>query len=164
MNELTTREKILLSLMAVAVTLTLFYFTGQLLNQRKHDLQTNLTQTINYLDQAKTLAREWKYLAEIKTPPVNSMALVTQVERVADQLGLRENLQLNALSANVPPGMEGLRVTLDKVNLDQAIEILYQIENNKPVLLVNNLDMGKIPGSTLLRLSFLIFKQKPNQS
>ena len=66
--------------------------------------------------------------------------------------------------SNPPEGLDGVQVRLDKLNLDDALEVLYKLENNQPVLQIEQLLFSVAPGSRVVRLNFQVFKQSPRSS
>ena len=162
MSELSQREKALIGIMGLLIV-ALF---GGLIFNKLSRYQSGLVQLQKgkqkQLETVLDLGKEWRHLQGIPTARVMPDALSSFIESTARRLQIIENLQLNALPSN-PSGMEGVQVRIDQLNLDQLFGIIYTIETNRPVLLVEQLDISISPGSRLLRASFRVFKQSKEE-
>ena len=163
MRELTLREQLLLGLLLlVGLAFGGVYVQKQLAGQEAL-LQQQLDNRRQQLRQLQALASEWNQLKNRPLAPVMEQPLSAFIEAVARDLKIQDNLQLNALS-NPPEGLDGVQVRLDKLNLDDALEVLYRLENNQPVLQIEQLLFSVAPGSSVVRLNFQVFKQSPRSS
>ena len=163
MRELNLREKLLLGLLLlIGLAFGGGYVQKQLAGQEAL-LQQQLDNRRQQLRQLQALASEWNQLKNQPLAPVMEQPLSAFVEAVARDLKIQDNLQLNALS-NPPEGLDGVQVRLDKLNLDDALEVLYRLENNQPVLQIEQLLFSVAPGSRVVRLNFQVFKQSPRSS
>ncbi len=163
MRELTLREQLLLGLLLlIGLAFGGVYVQKQLAGQEAL-LQQQLDNRRQQLRQLQALASEWNQLKNRPLAPVMEQPLSAFVEAVARDLKIQDNLQLNALS-NPPEGLDGVQVRLDKLNLDDALEVLYRLENNQPVLQIEQLLFSVAPGSRVVRLNFQVFKQSPRSS
>jgi type II secretory pathway component PulM len=158
MSELSQREKVLILVM-LALMITLL--AGLILNKLSNytsQLTYQYTSKQKQLEDVKKLEQDLIYLHEIPTAPIMPSSLSSYVERIARVLQVHDQLQLNVLTSN-PPGMEGVQVRIDKMNLNQLFGALYMIEKERPVLLIEQLDISISPGTRLLRASFRVYKQ-----
>ena len=163
MRELNLREQLLLGLLLlIGLAFGGVYVQKQLAGQEAL-LQQQLDNRRQQLRQLQALASEWNQLKNRPLAPVMEQPLSAFVEAVARDLKIQDNLQLNALS-NPPEGLDGVQVRLDKLNLDDALEVLYRLENNQPVLQIEQLLFSVAPGSRVVRLNFQVFKQSPRSS
>ena len=163
MRELNLREKLLLGLLLlIGLAFGGVYVQKQLAGQEAL-LQQQLDNRRQQLRQLQVLASEWNQLKNRPLAPVMKQPLSAFVEAVARDLKIQDNLQLNVLS-NPPEGLDGVQVRLDKLNLDDALEVLYKLENNQPVLQIEQLLFSVAPGSRVVRLNFQVFKQSPRSS
>ena len=149
----------------IAIMLILLAYTGgtlgfQKLRNHRAQIQANLTLKQKQLEILQLLEKEWLALNRYPTLPVIPQSLNASLENMARQLNIGEKLQLNPIP-KPPLGMEGIRVRLNRLNLDEMFDILYFLENHKPVLLIEQWEIITLPSSALLRLSFRIFKQNP---
>lgn len=111
------------------------------------------------LAQINHLERDWLKVNRLRRTPTMSQSLNAFIENGTRRFNVQNNLQLNALSS-VAEGIEGIQVRLDRLNLDQLFDILFFLENRRPVILIDQLDIRTLPSSDLLRLTFRIYKQK----
>ena len=110
------------------------------------------------LEQLQLLAREWEMLQREPSAPVMKQPLSSFIENVARSFAIQDNLQLNALP-QVEEETEGVQVRLDRLKLDQLMDMLYQLENHRPVLRLSQLNISISPGNRLVRASFQVRKQ-----
>ena len=157
---LSSREWILISIMLLLLVIIGGTLGLQKFQIYRAQIQASLTLKEKHLEMLQHLEKEWLALNRNPTLPVIAQSLHASLENTAQYLNIGEKLQLNPIP-NPPPDMEGIRVQLDQLNLDEMFDILYFLENHKPVLLIEQWEIITIPGSDLLRLSFRIFKQKP---
>jgi len=159
MLNLTIREQLLIALMF----LLLFVLAGILgvkyLNSQEKHLQLQLSEQEKQIKQVRKLSREWETLEKTPTSPVISQPLSSFVENIARSLQIQDNLQLNVMN-NVEMGTEGVKVSLDKLKLDNLFSILYRLENHRPVIRTSHLSISISPGDRLVRASFQVHKQK----
>ncbi len=110
------------------------------------------------LEQLQLLAREWEMLQQEPSAPVMKQPLSSFIENVARSFAIQDNLQLNVLP-KVEEETEGVQVRLDRLKLDQLMDMLYQLENHRPVLRLSQLNISISPGNRLVRASFQVRKQ-----
>lgn len=127
-------------------------------DRQQQRLSLMLTEKREQLHLARTLHDEWQDLKQKPTAPVMRQALTTFIEKVARSFAIQDNLQLNALTS-VEQGMEGVQVRLDRLKLDQLTDMLFQLENHRPVLRMSQLNISISPGSRLVRAGFHVHKQ-----
>ncbi|MBF0288417.1 MAG: type II secretion system protein M [SAR324 cluster bacterium] len=159
MRPLTQREYILVAMMLALFTLIAITFGLRKLGANDAEIREKLVSTQQQMELVTELEREWEQLSRIPNLPTIPQSLNTFVENGARKFKLENHLQLNALTS-VPESTEGIQVKLDRLNLDQLFDMLYFLENHKPVLLMEQLDILTIPRSNLLRASFRLYKQK----
>ena len=150
MRELTLREQLLLGLLLLIGLASGGVYVQKQLAGQEALLQQQLDNRQQQLRQLQILAREWNQLKNRPLAPVMEQPLSAFVEAVARDLKIQDNLQLNVLS-NPPEGLDGVQVRLDKLNLDDALEVLYRLENNQPVLQIEQLLFSVAPGSRVVR-------------
>lgn len=160
MRSLSLREYILITVMLLLMAAAGGRFGYQQLEERYAQLQASLESKQQQLEVVEQLEKEWLALNRHPDLPTFPQSLNAFLENTAEQFQVKEQLQLNPIT-NAPLGMEGIRVRLDRLNLDQMYELLFFLENHKPVLWIEQLDLATIPGSDLIRLSFRIYKQTP---
>ena len=121
-------------------------------------LSSRLEEKKLQLEQLQLLAREWEMLQQEPSAPVMKQPLSSFIENVARSFAIQDNLQLNVLP-QVEEETEGVQVRLDRLKLDQLMDMLYQLENHRPVLRVSQLNISISPGNRLVRASFQVRKQ-----
>ena len=121
-------------------------------------LSSRLEEKKLQLEQLQLLAREWEMLQQESSAPVMKQPLSSFIENVARSFAIQDNLQLNVLP-QVEEETEGVQVRLDRLKLDQLMDMLYQLENNRPVLRLSQLNISISPGYRLVRASFQVRKQ-----
>ena len=161
MLNLTIREQLLIALMFLILFVLAGIWGVKYLNLQEKYLQQQLSEREKQIKQVRNLSREWKTLQKTRTAPVMSQALSSFVENIARSLQIQDNLQLNVLN-NVEKGTEGVKVGLDRLNLDNLFSMLYRLENHRPVIRTSHLSISISPGDRLVRASFQVHKQLSN--
>ena len=159
MFELTLREQILIIFMFLLAFILAGIWSVQQLNRQENTLQRQLDSREQQLNQVRALSHEWTEVQSKPTAPVMPQALSSFVENVARSLQIQDNLQLNVLNA-MPAGVEGVKVGLDRLKLDQLLDMRYRLENKRPVLRTSHLSISISPGNRPIRASFQVRKQK----
>ena len=121
-------------------------------------LSSRLEEKKLQLEQLQLLTREWEMLQQEPSAPVMKQPLISFIENVARSFAIQDNLQLNVLP-QVEEETEGVQVRLDRLKLDQLMDMLYQLENHRPVLRLSQLNISISPGNRLVRASFQVRKQ-----
>jgi type II secretory pathway component PulM len=158
MRELTLREQILIGLMLILMVSLAGVWVNQRVVREQERLELQLESRKRQLQEARQLSQEWSALQQKATAPLMQQPLSSFVESVARAVKIQDHLQLNALP-NAPEGTEGVQVRLDQLLLEDLMEMLYRLENNRPVLKLSQLDLSISPGSRLVRASFQVHKQ-----
>ena len=121
-------------------------------------LSSRLEEKKLQLEQLQLLAREWEMLQQEPSAPVMKQPLSSFIENLARSFAIQDNLQLNVLP-QVEEETEGVQVRLDRLKLDQLMDMLYQLENHRPVLRLSQLNISISPGNRVVRASFQVRKQ-----
>ena len=158
MRSLSLREQLLIALMVlIAVGLGIF-LVFQNHRQTEKKLSSQLEGQKLQLEQLQLLAGEWEILQQEPSAPVMKQPLSSFIENVARSFAIQDNLQLNVLQ-QVEEETEGVQVRMDRLKLDQLTDMLYQLENHRPVLRLSQLNISISPGNRLVRASFQVRKQ-----
>ncbi|MBF0277616.1 MAG: hypothetical protein HQM13_07495 [SAR324 cluster bacterium] len=166
MRALTFREYLLIAIMLLLGIGAAGRYGYQQLESYKSTIEAERVLKQKQLEIVGQLEKEWAELNRRTPLPVIPQVLKTFVENGVKKLKLEEkqhNLQMNDLSS-VPENMEGIQVKLEQLNLDQMFDILFFLEDNKPVVLVEQMEISNRPGTDLLRLNLRIYKQKYGES
>lgn len=158
MRSLSFREYFLIVIMLLLMAVAGGMFGFQKLEERHLQVQARFSLKQQQLEMVKQLEQEWLTLNRHPILPTLPQSLNALIENAAQKFEVKTQLQLNPIT-NPPQGMEGIRVRLDQLNLDQMFEVLFFLENHKPVLLIEQLEIITIPGSNLIRFSFRLYKQ-----
>ena len=154
MRSLTTRELGLIGVMAILAVV----FFIILITQDQRTSPIAFQKAVVTVEQLDALEQQWRELESQKLPPLLSKPLYVFLEQKAEELELSKQLELNEL-ATTPEGQEGVSVELNRIYFDKLIQFLYILENNKPIILVKQLNITLVPGTDLLRASFQTYKQ-----
>ncbi len=144
-------------MLLVGAVLGIFLFF-QNHQKTEKQLSSRLEEKKLQLEQLQLLAREWEMLQQEPSAPVMKQPLSSFIENIARSFAIQDNLQLNVLP-QVEEETEGVQVRLDRLKLDQLMDMLYQLENHRPVLRLSQLNISISPGNRLVRASFQVRKQ-----
>ena len=159
MPDISMREQLLIALMFLLVFVLAGMWGMQQLNRQGKNLLLQLDKQELQIKQIRSLSSEWDQMRRTPTAPVMPQALSSFVENIARSLEIQDNLQLNVLTT-VQKGTEGVKVGLDRLKLDHLMTMLYQLENNRPVLRTSHLSISISPGNRQVRASFQVHKQQ----
>ena len=158
MRSLSLREQLLIALMLLVGAALGIFLVFQNHQKTEKQLSSRLEEKKLQLEQLQLLAREWVMLQQEPSAPVMKQPLSSFIENVARSFAIQDNLQLNVLP-QVEEETEGVQVRLDRLKLDQLMDMLYQLENHRPVLRLSQLNISISPGNRLVRASFQVRKQ-----
>lgn len=157
--EISQREKILIAFMLLLGIVFLSSLILQKVEEQQQSLEKRTDLQQSQFKNAQKLEREWIQVNQVRPLATISRSLTSYMESMARDFNLQQQLQLNAINSVNLEGIEGVEIRLNPLNLDQMFDIIYFLENNRPVLLVKELEINSIPGSQLLRMTFQVFKQ-----
>ena len=158
MRSLSLREQLLIAMMLLVGAVLGIFLVFQNHQKTEKQLSSRLEEKKLQLEQLQLLAREWEMLQHEPSAPVMKQPLSSFIENVARSFAIQDNLQLNVLP-QVEEETEGVQVRLDRLKLDQLMDMLYQLENHRPVLRLLQLNISISPGNRLIRASFQVRKQ-----
>lgn len=151
---LSQREKILVFVaMAILIPLALFRFVLMPIQKRQQDLATGIVSLKNQITQAEVLGQEYRYLQ--KNTKTQSVSISKQIDSLLrrNRLKARSKITLE----EKPGGGQRLVLKLDELNLTELTNIIYQIENSKPVVMIDNIDVNlSFKNKELLRVSMAL--------
>jgi len=158
MSNLSMREQLLIT----SILLIIFIIAGiwgmQRFDRQEKILLQQLAKLENKIKKVSFQSKELKDIKRSATASVMLQALSSFVEKIARSLEIQDNLQLNELT-NLENGTEGVKVGLDRLKLDDLMQMLYQLENHRPVLRTSHLSISISPGNRQIRASFHVHKQ-----
>lgn len=158
-QNLSSREKSLIGLMGAILLVFLAFLGFKFIQISSGGSDDQLNLRIVDLQQIRKLRQEWEQLNSLPEIPTSTLSLITILERTANSFQLKDSLQLNELPS-ISEGLEGVQVKLENLNLDQVFHLLYFLENYRPVILIEPLEVSRLPNSDVLRVSFRAYKQK----
>ena len=159
MSRLSIREQVLIVFMILLAFILILIWGIRQLNSHEELLKLQGVNLELQIKKIRLLSNEWRQLQRTATAPIMPQALSSFVENVARSLEIQDNLQLNVLN-NVNNGIEGVKVGLDRLKLDNFVSMLYQLENHRPVLKISFLSISISPGDRQIRASFQVYKQQ----
>lgn len=160
---LSTREKLLVVLLAVMVVAIGLYLGVGSLSGRIADLHGRVAVRQALLQKATALNAEMQGLRQSapvsRTPRTRS--LIGFVEQLAQQVGVRDRIQLNAIPRDTASGLQGLEVKVNGLSLDEAVNLLYTLEDAEYRLVIDQLELSpSFRDKDLLRLSMRVLTRE----
>lgn len=157
---LSSREKLLLALLAVAVLGAGGFMGTRALQGYQQTLAARLDAREAALKQVRALRAEWTRLSRLPRARPLRQPLIGYVERLARREGLGERIQLNRIPLE-QEDLESVELTVDALTLDEALKLLYAVENSDPPLVIQQLELTPAYRSKeLLRVTMRILAQK----
>ena len=138
---LSRRDKMLILGLGVFIALLLVYFIADQLGGYRAGIEKKIGQHTAMLNKVKVLAAELGSSREIQRNPGKIISLIGHIEQLADKNALKERLQLNRVPLDKSKGVEGVDIKLDQLNLDQIVSFLFLLENSKPQLVIDQLEI-----------------------
>jgi hypothetical protein len=87
--------------------------------------------------------------------------LIGYIEQLAARNGLKDRIQLNLVPTDKARGVEAINIKLDNLSLDDMVSFIHAIENSKPVLVVDQMEItNSFRSQDQLRLSIRVLAQK----
>ncbi len=135
--ELSQREK-LLAFIALAVLgpLLLVRFVFIPIQNYQVELSNKIVNMEKKLIQINTLGQELKHLKKETRSTSGSLSKI--IDRILRQSKLKSKSV--TIVGNQPKGGQRLVLKLEEINLTELCTIIYKIENNKPGILIENID------------------------
>ena len=151
---LSSREKLLL-IICVGIVLPLLIINFLLLPILNHQRQTrngiaNLEKNIS---QIEYLGKELKYYK--RNQRKRTISLNKRVDSILRQTNLKSKSQTSV--EDRPNKGQKLILKLNELNLTELANIVHKIEHNKPVIIINNLDIShSFKDEQLLRANLIL--------
>lgn len=156
--KLNQREKLLL---IGAIILLAPFLVYRFVMVPIHELQVNQTSKINNLVKKDSLlnlfGQELKYLK--RANQTRSVSLNRRVDGILRQVNLKTRSR-TVVEATPAGGEQRLVLKLDQVNLAELANLIYKIENAKPVIVIENIDINpSYQNKKLFRISTALGSQ-----
>lgn len=158
---LSRREKLLVGILAGLAALTILYFLVAQMRGWEQQLQKDISRQQFLLDKARILAAGLeKTAAKPRSRNKPKRSLIGYIERLAAQNALKDRVQLNRVAIDKSKGVEGIDIKLNNLTLDEMVKFLYEIENSKPPLVVDKVDISQsFRAKKKLRLTLRVLGQ-----
>ncbi len=154
---LSQREKTLVVIaFVVLLPLLLYRFVFQPVTRHQQFLNKNIESLKEKIEQTTLLGQEYKYLKQAtRTKPV-SLSKKTDTILRQEELKSRSTIHLE----ENPKGGQRLVLKVDEINLTELTQLIYKIENSKPVVMIDNIDLGhSYKNKKLFRVSMALISK-----
>ena len=158
---LSTREKLLLLMLAVAVVLAALFFTAQGLRGYEQELSAKVGERESTLRQVSELNRELNRLKRIPAPKRLERPLIGSLESLAQEFQMADRLQLNLVPQERAKKLESVEMRVDSMTLDEMLGLVHAIESASPPLVIDNFELTpSFRSRELLRVTMRVLAQK----
>ncbi|MCZ6474254.1 MAG: hypothetical protein O7E56_13935 [SAR324 cluster bacterium] len=156
------REKLLILLLAVLIVLSGLYFLVSGILSYQSGLSKQILSSQTLLTRAKVLVASASLLRGRSGAGTKLKgSLIGHIERLAASTALKDRIQLNRVPLGKAKRHEAIDIKLDKLALDEMAGFMYAIENSRPKLIVDQMEISpSIRARNLLRLSARVLAQK----
>lgn len=135
---LSQREKYLLILgLILFVPLLLFRFVFVPFNNSQKSLEEKTADLKEKTRKISMLGQEYNSLK--RETRISSVSLTKRIDSILRQYRLKARSQI-ALEEH-PKGGQKLKLTVDEIYLTELAKFIYRIENNKPVIMIDTIDI-----------------------
>lgn len=151
---LNQREKFLLVLaVVILLPLAIIRFILLPIQQKQDNLVAEITKTRHSIEQVDLLGQELQFLKTITR--TNPVSLSKRVDSILRQEDLKAKSRI--VLEEQPNGGQRLILKLDEINLTELTKVIYEIENSKPVVIVDNIDIASsFKNKKLFRVSIAL--------
>lgn len=158
---LSAREKLLLVVLALTVAGALLFFGFSALGDYERSLARQIARKQVLLSRATTLKAGLSQLRVRGPRSKRKGTLIGLMENLAERNGLKDRIRLNRVPIDRARGLEAIDVRLDQLALDEMVAFVHSVENARPILVVDQLEITSSFRSTdLLRLSLRVLAKK----
>jgi general secretion pathway protein M len=160
---LSTREKLLIASLVGLLLVLGLYLGISGLHGHLAELRSRVQVREALLQKAAALSGELQRMQqpEARRQPVRTRSLIGYVEQLADGVGLRDRIQLNAIPTDPSSGLQGVDVKVERITLDEMVNLLYSLENADDRLIIDQLDLSpSFRDKDLLRLSMRVLARQ----
>ena len=158
---LSSREKLLLIVLALTAAGALLYFGVSALGTYERSQARQIARKQTLLGRATALQASLAQLRVRRPGNKRRGTLIGLMENLAERNGLKDRIRLNRVPIDKARGLEGIDVRLDQLALDEMAAFVHSVENARPTLVVDQLEITSSFRSTeLLRLSLRVLAKK----
>lgn len=154
---LSTREKLLIVILVALLLCIGLFFTARSMLEYERGLERRILAQTSWLQKASALSAELSRLQRPRRRKVRTRSLIGYVEQLADRIRLKDRIQLNLIARDAASGLQGIDIKVDRLTLDEMVNLLYSLENADLPLVVNRLELSRsFRDKELLRLSMRV--------
>lgn len=136
---LSQREKLLILIgIVVLVPLMLYRFVFLPINNRQTELERDINRLQSVIEQVSLLGQERNHLKRVTRS--RSISLSKRIDAILRQGDLKNRSRI--VLEEQPKGGQRLILKLDEINLTELMRLIYDIEHSKPVMMIDNIDIG----------------------
>ena len=136
---LSQREKsLIIAALVILVPLLLFRFILIPVKDRQQELAVKIESLKTKIDQANLLGQELVFLK--RETKIKSASLSKKIDSLLRQNGLKSRSKITV--EEQPRGGQRLILKLDEINLTEFSNLIYKIENSKPIIMIDNIDIN----------------------
>lgn len=158
---LSKREKLLVLSLGIFLGLLALYLIGSKLGGYEGELIQDAARKQSQLERVRVLdASLREYGAKSSTGRRGKQSLISLIEQLAEQSSLKQRIQLNRVPLDKSKGIEGIDIKLDEMSLDEMMNFIFLLENKKPTLVIEQLDItSSFRSKDQLRISIRVLAQ-----
>ena len=158
MKSINFKDQLIIFTTIILILTVVFFSLTTTLKSNEKKINMQIIQNRAYLEQIRILVNKLESLEQEPVAPLMKESLSSFIESVAKNYSIQDNLQLNVFPES-KRGMERVQVRFEQLNLNQFIEMLYNLENQWPIILISKIIIGISPGDRKVRVSFQAQKQ-----
>ena len=137
--ELSQREKSLIVIaLLVFIPLLFFRFAFVPIKQQEKELAAKIESLEDRIDKLNLLGQQLEFLTQENQAQPVSLIKKTDTLLIKYKLKARSKIALE----EQPKGAQRLVLKLDEINLTELSKLIYKIEDSKPVIVIDNIDIG----------------------
>lgn len=158
---LSTREKILLSIMVVLVLVTTGYYGVLAMRKSERGMEDLIRVREKLLSRTVVLEQQIQAQSGL-TPRHNGQQrpLISYVEQLSNKSRLKGRLQLNLIPQSSSNGLQAIDIKVDNLSLDEMMELVYTLENADRSLIIDRFELGpSFRAKKRLRLSMRVLSK-----
>jgi hypothetical protein len=159
---LSTREKQLIGLLAIVLLLAVLFLGVQRVAAFNESVERRIAQQAAMLEQASVLSARLSRISREERTNVRRASLIGHLEQLSGRTGLQNRVQLNPQTVTGGDNLEAADIRVDDLTLDELVQFIYLIEDSRPQLVIDRVDISPtFRGKQLLRLNLRVLAPKP---
>lgn len=159
---LSAREKQLIGLLAAILVVGALFLGVQRVSAFNASVERRIAQQSAMLEEASVLSARLDRLSRNARADVRRASLIGHLEQLAGRTGLQSRIQLNPQTVTGGDNLEAADIRVDDLTLDELVQFIYLIEDSRPQLVIDRVDISPtFRGKQLLRLNLRVLAPKP---